>query len=218
MAKAYWLGYMSSDDPGRYPTDFESEEDLDYLGAAKPNIRRVAWRMREEGLLREHGSGMPGIGYPTEKLFAQFEATPSEVVIPPGSQYSAYKQLSGILESAKSNLTIVDNYVDHSLFAMLEPCNESLTVRILTKSIKPSFEHAFRAFMLQYKRTLEVRTQTSDIHDRYVVVDDKDFYSLGASLKQAGDKLTSLVKLQDVIAVATLRNQIEEIWRRSRPL
>jgi hypothetical protein len=218
IAKAYWLGYKLSEDPDRYPTVFESEEDFEYLGVTKEDLRRAAWRMREEGLLRERASRMPGIGHPTKKLIDLFEAAPREVVFSPGSQYFAYKHLSGILESAKSSIAIVDNYVDRTLFDMLEPCKENVSVRILTKGVKPSFEHALRTFMLQFKRNVEVRTQDSDVHDRYVVVDDKDFYSLGASLKQAGDKLTSLVKLQEMSATAKLRDQIEEIWTRSSPL
>ncbi len=217
IAKAYWLGYKLSSDPNRFPVDFESEEDIAYLGVTKEDLRRAAWRLGEEELLRKHGSGMPGIGYPTKKLIERFEAAPREVVFPPGSQYFAYKRLSEILESAKTSITIIDNYVDRTLFDMLEPCNENVAIRILTKEIKPGFEPAHRTFTMQFKRSIEVRTQKSDVHDRYVVVDDKDFYSLGASLKQTGDKLTSLVQFQDMSAIATLRDQIEEIWARSSP-
>jgi hypothetical protein len=217
IAKAYWIGYKLNDDPDRHWTNLESEEDLDYLGVTKEDLRRIAWRMREEGLLRPHRSGMPGVGNPTMKLIELFEAPKREVVFPRGSQYDAYKQLSQILESANSSITIVDNYVDRTLLDMLQPCKENVAVRVLTKPVKPDFELALKKFKAQFKRTIEVRVNR-EVHDRYVVVDNKDFYSVGASLKNAGDKLSLLVNLEEPSAIAALRNKIEEIWNRASPL
>jgi hypothetical protein len=74
IAKAYWLGYKLSTDPERWPTNFESEEDLDYFGVKIETFRRVSWLLRQQGLLRGHASGLPGVGHPTPELIVQFEA------------------------------------------------------------------------------------------------------------------------------------------------
>lgn len=142
---------------------------------------------------------------------------PRVVVLPPGSQYDAYKQLSHMLESANSSIAIVDNYVDRTVLDMLQACKENVPARVLTRPVKPDFELALKKFKAQFKRTIEVRV-SREVHDRYVVVDDEDFYWVGASLKDAGDKLSLLVKLEEPSAIATLRNKIEEIWNRASPL
>jgi hypothetical protein len=161
---------------------------------------------------------MPGLGNPTMKLIELFEAPKREVVFPRGSQYEAYKQLSQILESANSSITIVDNYVDRTLLDMLQPCKENVAVRVLTNPVRADFKLALEKFKAQFKRTIEARVHSGDVHDRYVVVDDKDFYSIGASLNRAGDKLTSLVKYQEPDQIAKLREQIEGIWNRASSL
>lgn len=79
VAKLYWLGYKFRpyDNPVQTWVDLESEEDFDYLGATREVLRRVAWRMEQDGLL--HRSAISGVGNPTDKLLKLFEEGPREV-------------------------------------------------------------------------------------------------------------------------------------------
>jgi hypothetical protein len=82
---------------------FDSEADLEYLGAAAEDIRRNGWLLEEEGLLER--SRMPGIGRPTAALVKMYEAKKStilgrEQVFPKGTQYDAFKAIKQILRSA----------------------------------------------------------------------------------------------------------------------
>jgi len=220
MAKAYWLGYKYKPYENPVPTyvDLESEEDLDYLGVTKNDMRRVADRMKQRGLLESLPFMTIGPTNPTEKLLRQFEGGPREVVLAPKSQYSSYRQLSKILESATTSLTIVDNYVNSTLLDMLRLVRDKVRIRVLTQKPGGDFRLALQKFQAELERTIEVRVHDGDLHDRFIIVDKTDYYSSGTSLKQVGDKLSILTKFRESAAIAELQRRIEKIWEGASPL
>jgi Adenylate and Guanylate cyclase catalytic domain len=76
IAKAYWVGYKYKTYQNPAPTfvNLESEEDLDYLGVALNDLRRVVQRMKQKGLLQSSGFPAIALANPTEKLLELFEA------------------------------------------------------------------------------------------------------------------------------------------------
>jgi hypothetical protein len=70
MHKAYWEGYKLATHPEQ-PIDFETPEDLDYLGATQIDIRRNISRLRNQGMLDRV---LEGNGRPTEQLIAVYES------------------------------------------------------------------------------------------------------------------------------------------------
>ena len=107
VAKLYWLGYRYRlyDNPVQTCVDLESEEDLDYLGARREDLRRVAWRMEQDGLLQPSGSS--GVANPTEKLLKLFEsgnweaALAPETVAPIAAQDRRFEEMA--LEEARKS-------------------------------------------------------------------------------------------------------------------
>jgi hypothetical protein len=51
-----------------------------------------------------------------------------------------------------------------------------------------------------------------------IVVDDRDFFALGASIKDLGDKLSLLNKVEDPANVARFRAEFQTIWTSANPL
>jgi pyrimidine deaminase RibD-like protein len=68
--KAYWLGWKNSSDPSRHYVPFDREEDLDYLGVERKDVRRHVVLLVEQGLL--HPADAPGAGRPTPKLIVEY--------------------------------------------------------------------------------------------------------------------------------------------------
>jgi hypothetical protein len=60
-----------------------------------------------------------------------------------------------------------------------------------------------KRFQSQYKKRVEVRLHQKEIHDRAIVVDEKEFYTFGASIKDLGKQLSVLNKLEDQTNVAS---------------
>lgn len=63
----------------------------------------------------------------------------------------------------------------------------AVSIRILTEHMKGDFLLEASKFAAQYKRKIEIRTM-SNYHDRFIVVDGKLCWHVGASIKDAGRK------------------------------
>jgi hypothetical protein len=218
MHEAYWLSYRHGN---RYPVQFDSETDLEYLGVEAQDIRRNQWVLEQDGLLEQ--SKIPGLGRPKAQLVKMYESRQStalrnEQVFPKGTQYDAFKAVTNILRTASKEILIVDNYLGSSLLEMIDAIPSKPAVRLLTYKPSPDFKAAVMAFKKQYGLPVEVRLHQREVHDRAIVVDDRDFFALGASIKDLGDKLSLLNKVEDPANITRLRAEFQTIWASATPL
>src|ERR1700719_3297468 len=107
---------------------------------------------------------------------------------------------------------------ESSLLEMIEAIPSKPAARLLTFKPSADFKAALTALKKQYSQSVEVRLRQREVHDRAIVVDDKDFFALGASIKDLGDKLLLLNKVQDPANVARLRAEFRTIWTSANPL
>jgi hypothetical protein len=130
-----------------------------------------------------------------------------------GQQYDAFKQIRDILNSAKSSITIIDGYVDDIILNMLES-KEKVKIKILTyPEREKSIKTAGTKFNEQY-HNLEIRL-SRDFHDRFVIIDDKDFYHFGASIKNLGERSFMFSLIEEPKIVEDLRTQLNEDWSKA---
>jgi hypothetical protein len=107
--------------------------------------------------------------------------------IPVGASFTAVDALTKIFGPATASVLIVDPYADANLltdFAVLVP--EGVRVMVLAdkERPKPALLPAAKAWMQQYgqARPLEVRLAPENgIHDRLIIVDDHDVWTVGQS-------------------------------------
>lgn len=212
LHEAYWLSYRHGN---RYPVQFDLETDLEYLGVEVQDIRRNQWVLQEEGLLEQ--STVPGNGRPKVQLVKLYESRQSTVlrneqVFPKGTQYEAFKAITSMMRTATKEILVVDNYLGSSLLEMVEAIPSQPSIRLLTFKPSADFKVAVTTFQKQYGQTPEVRLHQREVHDRAIVIDDKHFFALGASIKDLGDKLSLLNKLEDPANIARLRAEFQAIW------
>jgi hypothetical protein len=163
------------------------------------------------------------MGRPTAKLVGLYESQqsislPNEKVFPKGTQYEAFKEITGILRSATREIFIADNYLDESVLDMLAALPMRPVLKLLTYTRPADFKVAVKRFQSQYQRPIEVRLHQKEVHDRAIVIDDTHFYALGASIKDIGEKLALLNRLEDSANIAKLRNELQSIWDSAQPL
>lgn len=103
-----------------------------------------------------------------------------------GQYYDALQKFNEIISQTQKSLAIIDGYVDESVLNILTTKAPAVEVNILTKRVSPALNTAASTFNKQYKK-LSIRT-ASAFHDRFVIVDDKDFYHFGASIKDLGNR------------------------------
>jgi hypothetical protein len=140
---------------------------------------------------------------------------PTEVIYPPGTPYDAYKDIKAIISAACKKLIIVDPYVDSTLFDLLGNAQAGVEIQVLTRHMDGDFQLAGRKFKKQREKAqkggLEVRVESGDFHDRFIIADDK-FFHLGATIKDAGGKLFRISEIQDLRNKEALMQNITRSW------
>ena len=103
-----------------------------------------------------------------------------------GQVFDAYTFVSDIIRSAKSSITLLDNYLDDTVLTLLGKRNTNVTATIYTKSISNQLQLDLQRYNSQYP-SIEVEI-FSDAHDRFLIIDSTELYHIGASLKDLGKK------------------------------
>jgi hypothetical protein len=102
-----------------------------------------------------------------------------------------------IMSQARSEILVIDPYVDENLLDMFVSLDASVTIRVLTEHLNGNFKAAFRKLQ-QQRGGIEVRC-SSQFHDRFIVVDGRSCHQLGGSINHAGAKATVIGVKSDAI-------------------
>ncbi len=113
-----------------------------------------------------------------------------------GQIYDAYSLIIDIIKRAKTKILIIDNYIDDSILKMLSKKNKNVEVVILTSQNCNLNKLDISKFNKQYP-TLKI-SYTNKFHDRFIVIDNKELYHCGASLKDLGKKCFAISKIEDM--------------------
>ena len=107
-----------------------------------------------------------------------------------GQLYDAYTLIQSIFESANNEIIIIDNYVDRTILDRLVVKNRNVQVIIYTSINTRLLGRDINIFNSQYGG-LDVR-YTTNVHDRYIIIDQNKIYHLGHSIKDLGKKIFSI--------------------------
>ena len=125
----------------------------------------------------------------------------------------AYAQIYGM---AKKTLLIVDNYVDIKTLNLLRNAHKGVSILIASDQythITDDMLNDFRAAMPGI--SIDKVSAAHKFHDRYILIDIKTksekLYHCGASSKDAGNKITTIVQLDDI---EVYRSMFEELYTR----
>lgn len=123
-----------------------------------------------------------------------------------GQIYDAYSLIIDIIKKANSKILIIDNYIDDSILKMLAKKKSYVEVVILTSSNSNIQNIDIQKFNKEYP-TLKV-AKTNKFHDRFILVDNKELYHCGASLKDLGRKCFAITKMEDVNFIKDIEEAI----------
>ena len=131
-----------------------------------------------------------------EKLFKALEekdTKPTQGVFFDGQVFDAYTLMADIVRTAKSSIVLIDNYIDDTVLTHLCKKNSNVNVTLLTKTISKQLQLDIKKANTQYP-TMQAKTFTK-AHDRFLIIDKKEVYHLGASLKDLGKKWFAFSKM-----------------------
>lgn len=133
-----------------------------------------------------------------EKIFnalEQKQETQKEKIFYDGQIYDAYSFITGLIEKAKTEIVLIDNYLDISVLDMLSKKQDNVRVRLITNKKTGLLNTDIQKFNQQYP---QLSIDFSDkIHDRFLLIDQARLFHIGASLKDLGKKMFALSLMQD---------------------
>lgn len=134
----------------------------------------------------------------------QLEENIKQKIFFDGQIYDAYSIIVDIIKRANNKILIIDNYIDDSVLKMLAKKKNNIEVVILT-SDKSNIENLdIKKFNKEYP-ILKV-AKTNKFHDRFIVIDNKEMYHLGASIKDLGKKCFGINKIEDMEIIEKIIN------------
>ena len=121
-------------------------------------------------------------------FFVRTNQPPVEGVLFEGQIFDAYKLVEALMKSAKREIILIDNYIDASVFDLLEKREQGVDATIYTEHVGQSLQHLQRLNEQQFGRRIEVKEYNNRFHDRFLILDDA-LYHFGASFKDLGKRL-----------------------------
>ncbi len=129
-----------------------------------------------------------------------------QIIFYDGQIYDAFSFIVGLIQKAKKEIILIDNYVDVNTLNILCKKNQGVDVVIVTAGKGNLSAKDITKFNAQYPK-LSVKT-TKDFHDRFLILDKTEVYHIGASIKDAGKKSFGITKIEDKDLIQSLINKV----------
>lgn len=193
-------------DGKKYRTNFYNLDVIISVGYRVKSIRGTQFRQWANKVLKEYLLK----GYSINRRLSELEKTvashsekidffvrtslpPVEGIFYDGQIFDAYKFATDLIKSAKTSLVLIDNYVDESVLLMLSKRNPRVSATVYTQRITPLLQLDLNKHNDQYP-PINMRTYRNG-HDRFLIIDDREVYHIGASLKDLGKKMFAFSRL-----------------------
>ena len=142
-------------------------------------------------------------------FFVKTSLPPRQGVFYEGQVFDADVFVTKYILSAKESIILIDNYVNITTLEMLAKKGNGVQLKIVTsKKGNDLAKSDVKRFQEQYGK-LEI-LESAAFHDRFLIIDDKDLYLSGASLKDLGKKCFAFTRL-DSIEIPGLKARIQSV-------
>jgi hypothetical protein len=119
---------------------------------------------------------------------------PKQGIFFSGQIYDAYKFVTKLIKQAEQSLILIDNFIDDSVLTMLDQRKKKVSSDVFTREIDKKLKLSLEKHNKQY---LPINIHiTKDFHDRFLIIDNKAIYHIGASLKDLGKKCFAFSKME----------------------
>ena len=158
--------------------------------------KQIADQSRNEERFDTIFKAMDGGDFPPQKVF--FE----------GKHYDAYSFAKKLVRKAAKKIVLVDGYSDEVTLDILSQKKGGVEVLVATsqKMIDKHLTSVAVEKFNQQNPTLTVRA-VGTFHDRFLILDDKELYHFGASLKDLGRQYCAVTKM-DAMFIPSIMQRI----------
>ncbi len=118
---------------------------------------------------------------------------PKQGIFYNGQIFDAYVFVNDLLKLATTEIILIDNYIDETVFTIFSKY-PNIKIKIYTANITKQLKLDFEKYSKQYQN-IELQ-EFKNSHDRFLILDKKDVYHIGASLKDLGKKWFAFSKFE----------------------
>ena len=196
------------------------------LGRKEDNFAVNLFNAKKEGLVgeREEGKvkllGLKVSGLKAVKNMLGETIGVKTWLIESGKVYSGKKLFQELVMSKTGSATkICDPYCGTRILDLISGIKQKCNIFLLTQTIdkKETFKRELNDFGKEFQHLkVEVRIfNGKTLHDRYMI-SDGNCWSIGSSLKDLGNKDTTITKLEDEVRYA-IEEMFDKRWREATP-
>ena len=167
--------------------------EIERVQLEEKTLRKIDQRRNEERFDTIF-KAMDGGDFPPQKVF--FE----------GKHYDAYSFAKKLVRKAANKIVLVDGYSDEVTLDILSQKKGGVAVLVAT-SQKMIDKHLTSVAVEKFNKqnpTLTVKAVVT-FHDRFLILDDKELYHFGASLKDLGRKYCAVMKMDAMFIPSILQ-------------
>ena len=122
-----------------------------------------------------------------------------------GDKIEADVAYTKIYKSAKESIYVIDNYIGLKTLELLRAAKDNIEVIVFSDNVKNKdmlTKNILNDFRKDYPNiNLKMKIAGKKYHDRYIAIDygtdNEAFYLCGASSKDAGNKISSITKIEE---------------------
>ena len=137
-------------------------------------------------------------------LMDKYNVNDTQGIFFQGQIFDAYAKFESFIQSAQKEIILIDNYVDLTVLQRLAKKKKSVNVIIYTDPKTKLTSQDIQTFNTQYP-TITLN-HTTKMHDRFMIMDNKFLYHIGASLKDLGKKCFAFEILDSSFIPDILKN------------
>ena len=125
-----------------------------------------------------------------------------------GNVFDALVLISEIVTCSNESIVLFDPYADIKTLNAFKNKNDSVSLLLITSNKNKLSQIDIDTFNVEYGGLI-VKIDDRH-HDRYLIIDDYNFYHLGSSVNYLGKKLSQITKIEDEDIKNLLRKRIDE--------
>lgn len=205
---------LTAADGKRYPTKIYNLDAIISVGYRVNSINATSFRRWATQVLRNHLLKGYSINQRMDRMehalfeqnqiiaehdrkidfFIKTSLPPVEGIFYNGQLFDAYKFAADLIRTATKSLILIDNYVDDTVLSLFTKRNPGVKATIYTAQISKQLSLDLQHHNSQYE-PIDIRLFCQS-HDRFLIIDEKELYHIGASLKDLGKKWFAFSKIQ----------------------
>jgi hypothetical protein len=114
-----------------------------------------------------------------------------------GQLFDAYVFATDLIKSAQQSIILIDNYIDETTLLMLSKRKSTCKAVIYTQKTNSQIQLDLAKYNQQYP-SIELKP-LKNTHDRFMILDNKSLYHIGASLKDLGNKWFAFSRIDEFL-------------------